>query len=314
MDKEMNTISVVVPIYNSEKSLDACVASICNQTYTDLDIILVNDGSKDRSKEICERFCGLDQRVRLIDKENQGVLRARLDGIHAAKGRWIAFVDSDDTIAPDMLARLAARLQNEDGDMIVLSSYTVKPSDLTQYDALDSHGALEYLCKLQFPTSMWSGVYKAELVKSLELPADIHFFEDFVFMFRMLRASHKILLCHDRLYNYLDSTTNRAGLTAKRLSCLQIIPLLLPGGSLFDSALGEKPLFACAHFLVCNIICLRKNTKDELRNGLLSGCKQYRGMLLRAKQVPILYKCLILLCSVSTGLTQMLMELRRTGK
>lgn len=91
-------ISVIVPIYNAEEYLNKCLASIVNQTYRELEIILVNDGSTDESLAICEKYKQVDDRVVIINKHNEGLVRARKDGIRMAKGEYITFVDADDWI------------------------------------------------------------------------------------------------------------------------------------------------------------------------------------------------------------------------
>ena len=104
-------ISVIVPVYKVEKYLDACVASILGQTYANLELILVEDGSPDNSGALCDAWAQKDPRVRVIHKENGGGGLARNVGLDAAKGELIAFVDSDDYIAPDMFAYLYSLLQ-----------------------------------------------------------------------------------------------------------------------------------------------------------------------------------------------------------
>ena len=94
-------ISVIVPIYNSEKYLNQCLTSLVKQTYSDLEIILVNDGSTDSSMNICEKFKKEDDRIILINKKNQGLVRARKDGARKATGEYITFIDADDWIDAD---------------------------------------------------------------------------------------------------------------------------------------------------------------------------------------------------------------------
>ena len=96
-------ISIVIPVYNAEKYLHQCVDSILHQTYQNIEVILVDDGSTDSSREICEKYNSIDQRIRCFYKENGGVSSARNYGIRCAKGDYIAFVDSDDIVKPDML-------------------------------------------------------------------------------------------------------------------------------------------------------------------------------------------------------------------
>lgn len=112
-------ISVIIPIYNSERWLERCIMSVTNQTYRNLEIILVNDGSSDKSLEICEKFKKSDNRIVLINKENEGVSKARNDGLKLSNGRYIMFVDSDDWIEHDMCEILINTIKNEEVDLVL---------------------------------------------------------------------------------------------------------------------------------------------------------------------------------------------------
>lgn len=107
----MDLISVIVPVYNSEKYLKKCLRSICAQSYPHLEILLVDDGSTDQSGGICDDFAGRDRRVRVIHQQNGGEIKARHTGIAHAKGKYLAFVDADDWIDPDFIAYLYGLLQ-----------------------------------------------------------------------------------------------------------------------------------------------------------------------------------------------------------
>ena len=99
-------ISVIVPVYNVEKYLEECLDSIQDQTYSDIEVILVNDGSTDSSKEICKKYCKQDSRFLLINQENQGLSAARNKGVEISTGEYIVFVDSDDIIKTNYLEKL----------------------------------------------------------------------------------------------------------------------------------------------------------------------------------------------------------------
>ena len=117
-------ISVIVPVYNVEKYLEECLDSIQNQTYTDIEVILVNDGSTDNSEVICEKYCEQDNRFKLINQKNQGQSGARNVGVEASTGEFIAFVDSDDIIKRNYLEKLM-QYMTEEVD-IVESKFTVQ--------------------------------------------------------------------------------------------------------------------------------------------------------------------------------------------
>ena len=111
-------ISVIVPVYNVEEYLEECLESIQKQTYSDIEVILVNDGSTDRSKEICEQYCEKDSRFKLVNQENKGLSGARNRGMLESKGEFISFVDSDDVLKEDMLEQLIKQMTSEDIDIV----------------------------------------------------------------------------------------------------------------------------------------------------------------------------------------------------
>lgn len=104
----MNTpqISIIVPVYNAEKTIEKCLSSICNQTFKDLEIIVINDGSTDNSYSLCEDMASADKRIRLVTQTNSGRSYTRNRGLELATGEWIGFVDSDDWIEANMYERL----------------------------------------------------------------------------------------------------------------------------------------------------------------------------------------------------------------
>ena len=113
----MAEVSIIVPVYQVEKYIRQCVDSILAQTFTDFELILVDDGSKDKSGEICDEYAGMDERVKVIHKENGGLSDARNRGMDHAAGKYFMFVDSDDYIAPTMVERLYTRIICENADI-----------------------------------------------------------------------------------------------------------------------------------------------------------------------------------------------------
>ena len=112
-------ISVIVPVYNAERYLADCLESLIRQTHRELEILVIDDGSTDGSAALCERFAGQDGRIRLLRKENSGVSSARNLGLDEAQGEYVAFVDADDWILPEMLETQLIQLTREGGDMIL---------------------------------------------------------------------------------------------------------------------------------------------------------------------------------------------------
>ncbi len=125
----MVKVSVIVPVYNVENYLDKCVTSILNQTYSDFELLLVNDGSTDNSGNICEEWAKKDSRIQVIHQENQGLGGARNSGIYAAKGKYLLFVDSDDYIYSQLLEKTLAVAEKEDCDVVMFNAVSVDEKD-----------------------------------------------------------------------------------------------------------------------------------------------------------------------------------------
>jgi len=122
----MSKVSVIVPVYNVENYLEKCIQSIISQSFKNLEIILINDGSTDRSKEICEQFAAKDKRIIFLNQENQGVSAARNAGLDICTGDYISFVDSDDYISSDMIEFLVNNLEKNDFDISTCGHYNCK--------------------------------------------------------------------------------------------------------------------------------------------------------------------------------------------
>ena len=157
-------ISVIVPIYRVEPYLRQCVKSILDQTYRDIEVLLIDDGSPDRCGEICDEYARKDNRVRVFHTENQGLSAARNLGLREAKGEFIGFVDSDDWIEPDMYEVLLKRMQDTGADIGVsgfyydyLNTSECSPCIETVYDSV---GAVEALIcgdlRNQVMNKLWS--------------------------------------------------------------------------------------------------------------------------------------------------------------
>lgn len=131
MDKQDILISVIVPIYKVEQYLDECIESIINQTYKKLEIILVDDGSPDGCSEICDKYAAIDNRIKVIHKENRGLVSARKAGVAIANGDYITFVDGDDSIAKNLYEEIVASLTLVLSDIIAFSFQIQNANQLT---------------------------------------------------------------------------------------------------------------------------------------------------------------------------------------
>lgn len=213
---EMEKISVIVPIYNCEKYIGTCIESIREQTYENIEIILVNDGSKDRSGEICRSYVEKDRRIKYLEQENQGVSAARNHGIEAADGEFLMFVDADDTIKKDACGRLAGHI--EDGVDIVLCGFVRKfyreEHLVSEYEVLpecgniaDSESLGKYFGRLYettLLTSVWAKLYRKSALKNLQpvFRGDMALGEDALFNLTFLKTCGGIAVEDQALYIY----------------------------------------------------------------------------------------------------------------
>jgi len=182
----MPEISVIVPVYKVETYLTSCVDSILNQTFTDFELILVDDGSPDRCGAICDEYAGKDSRVRVIHQENQGLSCARNRGIDAARGRFLCFVDSDDLVAPDYCRVLYELLTGSDADFSVCGVCRFRdgevpaPVDTAEIKRVSSSGFLKMQLERKSEFGVWNKMYRRELFKKIRFaPGKLN--EDVVF-------------------------------------------------------------------------------------------------------------------------------------
>ena len=201
-----NLISVIIPVYNVEKYISQCLDSIINQSYENLDIIVINDGTKDKSAEIAKEFAQKDRRVKVYDYENAGVSVARNRGLELAKGEYISFVDSDDWIHPDFYKRLADALETNNADIVkcsIMETDTVRERIIGFQDSkvIKSDFGL-YFCVGMLWIVVWNALYKREIVMDVPFPADLKNGEDNYASGMFLIKARTVVVLKDILYYY----------------------------------------------------------------------------------------------------------------
>ncbi len=209
MNEEL--ISVVIPVYNVEKYIDKCVDSIINQTYKNLEIILVDDGSTDRSGQKCDEWAKIDSRIKVLHKQNGGLSDARNYGIKEANGVYIGFVDSDDYVDLEMYDILLSNLKKFDADISVCSRVIVPENSNQQGIKLNeplcfsSRDMIKDLFVSNKYTlhAAWDKLYKRELFLNIEFPVG-RLFEDAAIMYKVFESASKIVTTKAQLYYYVQ--------------------------------------------------------------------------------------------------------------
>lgn len=212
----MVKISIVIPIYNAEDHLQRCVDSVLNQTEKNIEIILVDDGSKDNSIEICKKYLNQDKRVQLIHQENSGVSAARNRGIEQACGEYIGFIDSDDWIEPNMYECLLREANQASADIVMCDARTVYEDGKIQADTITQLSANQILQKSDFTPSLllemagsaWRCIYKnhrytakRQKQNALLFPLGVKFSEDRIFNLYAFGQANKICYIKKAFYN-----------------------------------------------------------------------------------------------------------------
>lgn len=212
-------VTVIVPIYNTENTLRKCVDSILNQSFTDYELLLIDDGSTDSSPIICDQYARLDSRIKVIHQANGGLSHVRNVGIKAAKGTWVSFVDSDDWIDSDYLGNFFMQLTDED---IIIQGYQYDShrQGIVRYNNFESESS-EYVLNHLFDTKeslvgvTVDKLYKREIIINHHLlfNKEICFAEDAIFFFEYLKYVKRIGVRSTIGYHYVITEN---GLTGKR--------------------------------------------------------------------------------------------------
>lgn len=232
-DKQEKIVSIIIPVYNAEKCLGYCLNSIASQTYRNLEIILVNDGSTDDSLKICNNYAFLDSRIRVIDIPNAGVSNARNVGLKAAAGEYIEFADADDVLNPKMVETLVDKMDTYQSDLVICGFEMVslnsnqQPQDIIHFNSASLGEECVYTQQLFFEklscilwrTSLlecpWNKMFRKDIIRNynLQFPIDKSLGEDFCFNIDYFAYVDKVVILSDELYYYMQ--INQTALTRK---------------------------------------------------------------------------------------------------
>lgn len=230
---EQPLVSVIIPVYNAKNHIVRCLESVRRQTYQNLEIILINDGSRDVSLEVCQMYARVDGRILLVDKANSGVSATRNLGLELAKGRYLQFVDSDDYLAPSATALLVQKAEQEKADMVIAHYYRVEypyggdpakdgpaagadaapvvtPLGFLPEGFLDKRGFAENL--MAEPASfyygvLWNKLYRRQIVAehAIRCSEELTWSEDFLFNLEFIRYAERFYSLASPLYYYVQN-------------------------------------------------------------------------------------------------------------
>lgn len=229
----MPSVSIIVPIYNAEKTLERCINSILNQEYRDFELLLLDDGSTDASGEICDAYAQKDARIRVLHKEDTGVSDTRNRGIAMAKGDYLQFVDGDDWLTPESTRFFVQAAADNRCDMVIADFYRVIGERVSQKGSIEEEGVMDrtdYAVKMmQKPADfyygvLWNKLYKRSIVKKYRLRMDdtVSWCEDFLFNLEYVRHARRIYVLKLPVYYYVKT---KGSLVSQGLSMKKTIQM-----------------------------------------------------------------------------------------
>lgn len=301
--KMNDLVSVIVPIYNVEKYLTRCVNSILEQTYSNLEIILVNDGSKDNCLEICKNLEEKDDRIVVVNKQNGGLGSARNAGIEASTGEYLLFIDSDDYIDERMVERLHSLL-NETNASIAACDFLcffedgscekkTKRNNVITYSKEDALKYMFWSDKIRW--SAWNKLYKRELFESVRYAEGVYS-EDMATTYLLYEQCDKIVWTEECYYYYFIRNTGimKSRPPKRYADEIDIIEQICEHYKKYHQDLLFYPQAFYGKIALNNYIGIGDNVEYiSQKNKCIEALYQYGGLALKAEFVRTKYKILI---------------------
>lgn len=206
-----NLITIMIPAYNAEKYIGRCLESLKNQTYQDIEIVIVNDGSKDKTQSICEEYVREDSRFRLINQKNGGEGAARNTGIRESKGQFLCFVDADDYVEADFIENMYQMHMEHNADLVICGFTELKDSDIINQtngpvEIMNQEDAMEKLLREDsFKGYVWNKMFSMQIVRDNQMQFDgsLAVWTDVLFVFQYMLHIKKAVFNPRPTYNYI---------------------------------------------------------------------------------------------------------------
>ena len=286
--REEKLVSIIVPVYNAEPYLDRCVGSLLAQTHRNIEVLLVNDGSADDSLAVCRKYEAQDPRVRVFTQENRGQSAARNVALDHATGEFLAFVDADDHIAPNMIEMLLENLLRHDVDFVGAGYYSEAPDGKLSAPAGQGNYTFDVpmdrdaICRL-LPTAhsdgnllwfCWRNLYRKSVVDRAGMRfVEQNIIEDPIFNLEYLANAGSMVLIREPLYYYVmtpNSTIRKPGKKnyLRKLEDSHNIKQEIYrkyGFSGFEKSMDDYTLNHTLTLLISNLLSLRENVRREVR-------------------------------------------------
>lgn len=237
-------VSIIIPVYNAEKYLKKCLDSVISQTYTNIEILLINDGSSDESGYVCEYYEEIDDRVKYFTCLNSGPAFTRNLGLSKATGEYIMFVDSDDYVSHEIVEKLVIAIEKNDGDVAV--SYVLQSQEKQYYEKLgdgvvEKQRFMEYLLSDEIKSYLMGKLYRKQLWNNIRFPVGMKV-EDLAVLYKVFEHANKIVNVREKLYYYTEDNPNSE--TRSQFTIDGLYPRFFFNMERFEFALIHYPMVA----------------------------------------------------------------------
>lgn len=297
-------VSIIVPIYKAEKTIDRCIKSILNQTYKNIELILVDDGSPDNSGYVCDEY-KFDSRVIVIHDKNNGVSHARNIGLQKATGEYITFCDSDDYYSSDHIEKMLKASLDKDSDITIsgyyieenngsfISSVNLKSSYVSKYE-LVKHFTLDN----EFGGFCWNKLYKIDLIKNVKFPDDIDILEDTYFLCLIMKNAKSIYYIAKPLYYYCKNPSSAVRDINNLYSSHNTVKYIDSWKEILEriqldkdiTELVNSTIFEIAVSFKYNAVFSQSNLNRNILNNLNSDIKHFKKYFYKEKSISIKHK------------------------
>ena len=277
---ENKKVSIIVPVYNVELYIEDCLNSLLNQTYSNYEIILINDGSTDNSIEICSKYN--DQKIKIFNQNNKGVSIARNVGISLATGQYIMFVDADDMVSEKYIENLIKSIEETNTDMVVCG-YTKEKAELVNKknsqeikgEIINANTMLENMMENNLQEGyLWNKIFKKSIINdnSLEFKEGVNVWEDLYFVIEYLSKSDKIFAINEKLYYYRTregSAVNRKETATDLVGKVKILELIMKN---YNFIINNKNYYGIKRMYVTvllkYLLQIKKDNKELIKEKL----------------------------------------------
>lgn len=286
-------VSIIIPVYNVEKYLSQCLDSVLEQTFTDLDILVIDDGSTDRSGSICDEYAAKESRIRVFHTENKGLSAARNYGLDRCNGDYIAFLDSDDWLENRAIELLVESILSEDADIAVCGHY-VEWEDYSEVGSVPDAPRIstgnaivnEYLHGIGIGVQIWNKLYRSNILYRIRFP-EHRLYEDIATTYKFLETANRLVRVPELLVHYrmrkssIGKTHSLKNLTDCWISCHERYEALINVYGNCRVELVSSCMYAIGRFWIWYYGCSKEWAAETVIGEMQKFAREYRDDIKR---------------------------------